>query len=198
MKKIIFLDVDGVLHPLNEKHLPKGVPLSALVERGENDECGFPVLEGEFIERCMYALKKIVDGSGADIVLSSTWREDKCGRDAVNEQLEKYGIKPAIGYTPMLSGCFDRRRAKEIFSWIVKHEFFGNFLILDDSDIFNEESEKLKKDKLFNLLHPHFLRCDMSIALSAHNVAHAITTLALNPSSAFKDEFSAIIDEAEH
>ena len=57
--KIIFLDVDGVLHSVHERHRP----------------CRKP---------CMDCLRTIVQESGAGICLSSNWRLDSWGIDQVN------------------------------------------------------------------------------------------------------------------
>ena len=64
----LFLDVDGVLHPLNEKHLPAEADYEHILARGQGSgntidpETGVKtaiVLDGEFLPRCMRALKRI-------------------------------------------------------------------------------------------------------------------------------------------
>ena len=81
--KIIFLDIDGVLN-------------SRVYDRKRNwneqtdiDETRLPLV------------KKIVDGTGAKIVLSSTWREhwdknhEKCDEDGIyiNNTFAKFGLE---------------------------------------------------------------------------------------------------------
>merc|ERR1712183_758387 len=76
-EKLIFLDVDGVLHSFHGACRP-------------------------FYPRCMRALARIVQETAAVIVLSSSWRlrPYDIGRGAVDKALAKYGIAPVIGQTP--------------------------------------------------------------------------------------------------
>jgi hypothetical protein len=64
--KIVFLDVDGVLHSI------------------------FARTESQLFRRdCLQRLKKIIEGTGAKIVLSSSWRKSAAGKNAVNQQLQR-------------------------------------------------------------------------------------------------------------
>lgn len=77
--KIIFLDVDGVLHSIfarNESQL--------------------------FRRDCMQRLKKIVDQTGARIVLSSSWRKSAAGKNAVNQQLQRCLAPRAAGLASLV------------------------------------------------------------------------------------------------
>ena len=130
----MFLDVDGVLHPLNEKHLPADANYDEIIARGEGPGTEVDpvsglkvstVLKGEFLPRCMSILKKICDGAApfsVQIILSSTWRETLEGTRAVNKQLQLAGLNPVSGCTPLLSTepgpC---RRAREILQWLKEH-----------------------------------------------------------------------------
>ena len=64
--KIVFLDVDGVLH--------------SIFARTESQL---------FRSDCLKRLKKIIEQTGAKIVLSSSWRKSAAGRQAVNQQLSR-------------------------------------------------------------------------------------------------------------
>lgn len=68
---IIFLDVDGVLHPLDEKHFPVGAEVADLVSRADEDaedvdDLGVSrVCTGEFHSKSMENLNLAVTRTGA-------------------------------------------------------------------------------------------------------------------------------------
>lgn len=108
--KVIFLDCDGVLSPL----------------------CG----DKFFLPEKMKLLKRIVDATGAEIVLSSSWRVSEFGRNEVSKNLALHEIPGFIDCTPELQGS----RANEILQWIAKAQRSGeyqivNFVALDDIDL---------------------------------------------------------------
>ena len=107
--KILFLDVDGVLNNLNllEK--------SGWMAVGENQ---------------VDHLKIIIDLTGAEIVLSSTWRLHPDHNHVLRNILSKKGME-IIGETDNF-GQFDLR-AKEINSWLDEHPEVQKFAILDDN-----------------------------------------------------------------
>lgn len=115
--KIIFLDIDGVLN--SEEWLYK---------RNDNE-----TINPEQVK----LLKEIMDKTGAEIVLSSTWRK-LSGRHPLYtylvESLKKFGLE-IKSHTPSIGGD----RSKEIKKWIDKHEINGKikFVILDDFTIFS-------------------------------------------------------------
>lgn len=109
--KIIFLDIDGVLN----------------VNRPERDDYG-SLFHDEFVEN----LRKIIDATGAKIVISSTWR------------MSGYKIMKEMWASRKLPGkIFDitpyhisRHRGQEIQDWIdcsdEFHEGIDRYVILDD------------------------------------------------------------------
>ena len=104
--KIIFLDIDGVLNNTQTKN-PRN----------------FPYIVGpELVER----LKHLVAVTGAQIVLSSTWRYDPVGLLAAKH----YGI-PFIDATPDLP---EKPRRDEIAQWIHVHPGVERFIVIDDED----------------------------------------------------------------
>lgn len=123
MRKIIFLDIDGVLNS-NEyfESLPK--EKEKFIEIDENK---------------VLLLKEIVDKTGAEIVLSSTWRDLDCNdcKEAMEmyqyllNTLKKHGLS-ILDKTPYIN-C---NRPKEIKEWL-NHNKVQNFISLDDD--FNEE-----------------------------------------------------------
>lgn len=116
--KIIFLDVDGVLNT-----------------RMTTDYCG------QFIgieDAKLLQLKKIIDETGAKVVLSSTWRLgynkdgkqlDKCSqylKDKFDKAgIEIYDVTPDIGHS---------LRHIEIKQWLTEHEDIESYVILDDEE----------------------------------------------------------------
>jgi hypothetical protein len=142
--RVIFLDVDGVLHPLGPNFLPSlAVPEDLFsrtddeFEHGEEAGFVFRVVPGEFVPTCMAELKRIVDTTGASIVLSSTWRAEPYLVRAVDDQLAKAGFRPLtkglseepwmpetlsprmLSATSKLGGTGER--LKEIHVWLDKH-----------------------------------------------------------------------------
>lgn len=132
--KVIFLDVDGVLNS----------ELSREQERNNFDNW----MEHEVSEMHVNNLKKIVDATGAQIVLSSSWRFDHpkaTGRDFIADPLMKILDRKlkAIGLdiidvTPDLRG---KIRGAEIQDWLDRHSEVERFVILDDDVDMMEEQK---------------------------------------------------------
>lgn len=121
--KVIFLDVDGVL---NCAHTEERIRHLVFVEDAKIE-----------------LLKEIVDRTGAEIVLSSSWRigwwdldhGTSSGVDvddfiALRDKLREFGLE-MVDYTPRMSGI---RRGEEITAWLKywKGEQIESFVILDD------------------------------------------------------------------
>lgn len=112
--KVLFLDIDGVLNsdhfyvnrPKEIKHLP--YPLS------------------EFDPECVKRLNKILDVTGARLVLSSSWRHD----GTVYNVLRRAGITHDIwDITPYE---MDKPRGHEIRKFLEEHKEIDSYVILDD------------------------------------------------------------------
>lgn len=147
--KVIFLDVDGVLN--NNK----------TTRRTSN---GYRFVGRRQIKN----LKRIVDETGAEVVLSSDWRYDrddfKWNSDYIElrDELLRYGIK-FYGFTPEIPSG---HRGEEIDLWLKKHDEVCNFVILDDRvDIEPNED--------------HWVRTMMSSGLGAREANEAIKILNL-------------------
>ncbi len=132
--KVIFLDVDGVLNS----------ELSREQERNNFDNW----MEHEVSEMHVNNLKKIVDATGAQIVLSSSWRFDHpkaTGRDFIvdplmkvlDRKLKAVGLD-IIDVTPDLRG---KIRGAEIQDWLDRHSEVERFVILDD-DVDMKDEQK--------------------------------------------------------
>lgn len=153
--KIIFLDIDGVLN-------------SRIYDRKRNwneqtdiDETRLPLL------------KRIVEKTGARIVLSSTWREHwskdaaLCDGDGayINSTFAKYGLV-IYDKTPDLGRNFDR--PDEINLWLeTTRETIESFVIIDD---YRYDWGKLSKR--FVKTNPH-----LGLGLEEEHVQKAIEIL---------------------
>lgn len=126
--KIIFLDVDGVLNCSQ-----------TFIDRHKHW-----LLTGEHVieldESKIQLLKQLVDASGANIVLSSTWRKGWIGNPTLKHHMTKHALeldKMLLKYdlhimskTPMSD---DGKRGTEISDWLsIQQRIIDNYVILDD------------------------------------------------------------------
>ena len=122
--KIIFLDIDGVLN--SAAYLKRWRDETFRHEKGEKkgdrwiemiDELAVPLLN------------KIIEVTGAKVVISSTWRILNSA-EMIQTYLNKKGfVGEIIGCTPRLP--FDDR-GTEIERWLKTHDPVESFVILDD------------------------------------------------------------------
>jgi hypothetical protein len=103
--KVIFLDIDGVLNT-TETHNPRGFPY---------------VVEQHLVER----FNRLVDQTGAAVVLISTWRLDPIGLLAARH----FGVT----ITDCTPDTPDQPRADEITSWLRDHPEVTRFAVVDDT-----------------------------------------------------------------
>jgi hypothetical protein len=115
--KVIFLDIDGVLN-------------SDAYDRTRSPE------EGNIDMERLPLLREIVDATGAQIVLASTWREhwesDPALCDAEGRELHAAFAANGLAIfdkTPVVSGLL---RPDEIRAWLCAHGEVRDFVILDD------------------------------------------------------------------
>ncbi len=119
--KIIFLDIDGVI---------------------KEDRQGVPFLDESFV-----VLKKIVDETGAKLVMSSTWKTkykafvDNGYKTDIEDILMLYNALckhelSIFDYTPLLKIERELRRPAEIREYLKSTNDIESFCILDDRDEF--------------------------------------------------------------
>jgi hypothetical protein len=104
--KVIFLDIDGVL---NCSKTPNPRKFPYVVDK-----------------RLLARLQRLLDRTGAKVVLSSSWRLDPIGRFAAKH----WGV-------PFIDVCPDQPkspRCKEILSWLSDHPKATRYAIIDDED----------------------------------------------------------------
>ena len=124
-RKILFLDIDGVLN--------SDAFADYMLEEDNVDIFNEDMLD----ERAIVQLKKIVVTTGAEIVLSSSWRWYKDTRDKVHQQLRAKDID-FIDTTPREINT-TMSRGTEIKAWLDEHPEVERFVILDDDDLRIEE-----------------------------------------------------------
>ena len=139
--KVIFLDVDGVLNSARD---------------------GYSInLENDYH---FEMLKKIVDATDANIVLSSSWRIGfsvlSLPEKNLIERLEKYGMK-IMDFTPCMTGT----RGDEIREWLSNNGPVESFVILDDEGDMAEFKET------------NLVKTNTSIGLQEKDVDKAIEIL---------------------
>jgi hypothetical protein len=106
MRRVIFLDIDGVLAP---------------IRRWDR--------YGDLDRVCIQVLNAIVARSGADVVVSSTWRYGKTAAE-LQQMLEAEGfIGSVVDTTPI--GAPGATRGDEIAAWLAQHDVSG-YVIVDD------------------------------------------------------------------
>jgi hypothetical protein len=104
--KVIFLDIDGVL---NTTATPR------------------PNKESRVIEQTLLArLKRLLQDTGATVVLSSTWRHDREGLASAK--------RLGIPFTDVLPDMRPYPRSEEIAAWLEAHPHVQRFAVIDDDD----------------------------------------------------------------
>ena len=105
-RRVIFLDIDGVLAP---------------IRRWDR--------YGDLERPCIDVLNAIVTAASADVVVSSTWRHGKSVGE-LQAMLEANGFAGrVIGKTP--SDIRGATRGDEIAAWLAENDV-GGFVIIDD------------------------------------------------------------------
>lgn len=143
----VFLDIDGVLHSLYGQDM--------------------------FRESCSRVLEKIVNTSGAAIVLSSTWRLQQRSTDQVNLFLKRRGLPTIYDKTPDLTTISGRqtRREVEICHWLDRHPEVLSWIAIDDMDLQADQSPFAAR------MRGHFVKTDSSNGLTPHHGELALKLL---------------------
>jgi hypothetical protein len=107
-RRVIFLDIDGVLAP---------------IRRWDR--------YGDLDRGCVRALNEIVAGSGADVVVASTWRHGKTIAD-LQAMLDAGGFTGCVLDKTPAGGA---HRGEEIGAWLAEHAVGGCVIIDDHADM---------------------------------------------------------------
>eukprot|EP01063_Lacrimia_lanifica_P001226 TRINITY_DN10588_c0_g1_i1.p1 TRINITY_DN10588_c0_g1~~TRINITY_DN10588_c0_g1_i1.p1 ORF type:complete len:283 (+),score=58.26 TRINITY_DN10588_c0_g1_i1:96-851(+) len=128
---IVFLDVDGVLHPLAENHLPRDACVEALCARVDEETArsdeeplyDYGVVDGEFTEENMACLTAVFARvPQARVVLTTTWRERPWGKKAVVTQLRGVGLPPSALRVVGEAEDSEARRRREALPYVISHD----------------------------------------------------------------------------
>lgn len=146
-RTVIFLDVDGVLHSTSA------------------------AVDAKFSPSCMQALARIVRTTGADIVLSSSWRTSEGAIGQVNGALSSYGLKAVIGCTAITTDA----REKEICQWLDKHSAeVARWLAIDDinlagNNVLCDSAKRMRE---------HFIHTNPNTGLTEADASKAVALIA--------------------
>jgi len=139
MNKLIFLDIDGVLNGKNTEDTVIGV-----------DGRKYDGIDIDMMKR----LKRIIDATDANIIVSSTWRKFEEFMDHLAEKLEKYNTR-IKGFTPIDGYLFYPERYQEIKEWFNVNDVPNNYIILDDIDY-----------KMKETFGDHYFQIDVNVGLT--------------------------------
>lgn len=120
-RKIIFLDVDGVL---NSDHF-----IAEYLDEHPNEN---PISEDVLDKHAINRVYNIVTQTGALIVVSSSWRWDEAAYKALKRQLSEGGV--SIYDCTHTELIYSHGRAQEIQQWLDENKC-DNFVIIDDAEI---------------------------------------------------------------
>lgn len=164
MRRIIFLDIDGVLNT--------GWWYTQMDGNTPKDKYGYA-----FDPKSVANLKKIVDETGADIVISSSWKS--LGLSELEDMWQNRGLPgKLIGITPnsvsdemLLNADLDHMelfsiRGMEIKEWLDKHgKNVSHYVIIDDMDNFLSSQKS------------HFVQTDPEVGITEEDVDKAVRLL---------------------
>jgi hypothetical protein len=157
-KKIIFLDVDGVLHPFH----------------GHMSESQITT----FHKSCMEALRNIVEDTDAEIVLSSSWRNFASTRKKLLANLAQYGMTYTKWIEPnsaSQSGNVSAKKLSKILAYVHAHNP-ADWIVLDDEDLIGLSGED-PSSLMIQLFMSRYVRTDPTTGLANLDAQEAIKIL---------------------
>jgi hypothetical protein len=160
-QKIVFLDVDGVLHPFHGEASGRYVDL--------------------FETTCMSCLKRLIVETGAYIVVSSSWRNFASTRETLLRFLLNYGlgfdrwIRPD---TNVSTRSGSPNKMENILAYVQAH-CPDEWVVLDDEDLLYLSGES-DGSIMIELFKSRFVRTDCKTGLTESDVERAIHILNSN------------------
>jgi len=113
----------------------------------------------QFKPSCMRYLKRIVDRTGCDVVLSSSWRRSEARLRTVNAELERRDLAPVVDCTRMSQ---DLERSEDILAWLSMNDV-KHWVAIDDTNL--------------NQLGKHFFKTNCIEGLTRKNAVNVINSL---------------------
>ena len=152
--KVIFLDIDGVMNS------------AEFYNRKSASSWEWAHMIGKYLSYSIdpdkvALLNKIIDATGAMVVLSGSWRLGP-PVPALKEDFKQVGID-VFDRCP----CWDKfiPRSEIVDAWLKEHPEVESYVIIDDNDQFNEEQ------------HERFILTDEQVGLTEENTQTAIKIL---------------------
>ena len=135
--RYIFLDIDGVLAPFGGRDPPP---------RPAHEDC--VEFFAPFDPACLGRLAAVVERSGAEIVLSSSWRASPGAVDAIRERFRAFGPPLAA---QRLEETTDVKRHElrqwEIHRYLERRRLLGAaWVALDDEDLVDGAENRARRD----------------------------------------------------
>lgn len=163
VQKVIFLDFDGVMN--TERYI---------AERRRN---GFPVSDRYgylFDPEAVENLRRIIDATGAAVVISSSWRlegEERMEamwheRALPGQLIGVTGQSPHANFPMSAGGTAGAAKGEEIRSWMKEHASKPNRYV-----IFDDEADIRPEQR------PHFIQTDPHIGITRADAERAIQIL---------------------
>ena len=135
--RYVFLDIDGVLAPFGGRDPPP---------RPAHEDCA--EFFAPFDPACLGRLAAVVERSGAEIVLSSSWRASPGAVDAIRERFRAFGPPLAA---QRLEETTDVKRHElrqwEIHRYLERRRLLGAaWVALDDEDLVDGAENRARRD----------------------------------------------------
>lgn len=163
-RSFLFLDIDGVMNPLNDKTNTR----TKLIGKNKTRYIEFPSNALEF-------LNWIVKSNRCYIVLSSTWKLNEDTLKNVKKELAKYGMK-LYGQTPTVISENKRVRGLEIQKYL---EDYASEYDIDVKDI----PYVILDDECSDILPYHdksyVIKCNMKKGLTAREAKIAFMSIGV-------------------
>lgn len=153
--KVIFLDIDGVLNSERYWDYLTDQKLKQIDKYGTL-----------FDPLCVAQLARIIEATGADIVISSDWKQFLSYRDF----LTMWKDRALPGFVTDTTPSIDPHRGNEIAAWLDDSYDVWSFVIIDDLPEYEFNSDQL----------PMFVQTDPRVGLDEKVADKAIEILTIN------------------
>lgn len=157
-KQLLFLDVDGVLHPLKVRLMGQ--------QQLDTSHC--------FNPGCMDELRRVILQSGADLVVTSSWRQFETARNVLAKNLGHYGLR-VKDWTTTAGGESNEARVDQILSYVTALDLEA-WAVVDDEDLAPEALQS-SEGMMKMLFRQHFVRTDSSKGLDKSSADSLIQLL---------------------
>lgn len=136
--KVIFLDIDGVLNSSRSCMALGGFPFP-----GKSKDRDWH----KFDDVAVGLLRSIVSKTGAEVVLSSSWRIGM-GKKEMKELGERLGVNI---FDKTRSSIGSEKRGHQIQEWLDSHTYVTSYVIIDDSaDMLSSQKRNFVRVNLDN------------------------------------------------